>query len=85
MIAAEQFVNNVKALMEHEGLSASDLARRLGVSHQAVTAKLRLEKAMTLDVAREWAEALGVHWWELGNPDFQRLFLRTKKKHGVRT
>ncbi len=52
--------DRISALMEIQGLSKSELARRLGISRQYVTDLLNGKKPITLKSARKIAHALEV-------------------------
>ncbi len=52
--------DRIMALMEIQGLSKSELARRLGISRQYVTDLLNGKKPITLKSAKKFAHALEV-------------------------
>jgi transcriptional regulator with XRE-family HTH domain len=52
--------DRIMALMEIQGLSKSELARRLGISRQYVTDLLNGKKPITLKSAKKFAHALEI-------------------------
>ena len=65
VILQQRFVDNVLRLLDEQGMSQSDLARKMGKSRQYIGDYLLMRRSPGFDVVEGFAKALGVDPSEL--------------------